>query len=364
MPSYFDWLGHPEYDEYWSRLNWMDAFMQRPIPAYHIGGWYDFLLQGTLQSYKALQRGESSRELFHRLEIGPWVHIPWGRKPGGVDHGPKADGAMHRKQVRWFDYWLKGERGNGLYEETPVRYFESWSRKWEEVDEFPDREVRRDKSEGRMFLSGSATPANGASGGGRLVTGSDEIDTVAAPDVFVYDARLPMSLASVLPVDRSVQQDRYEILVYTSEPLRKEMNLLGTPKVMVLSQTMDGPTDLTAVLTLLLPGGEARFLSVGRREVGLALADQGIGGPEAAEIAMRPLAALCPAGSAIRLELTGSAYPLMLRHPNGMPLKEAMKAGTGDLGIATVAVSSRPGAESWLELPVKVEQNGEGSERK
>ncbi|MCC3372663.1 CocE/NonD family hydrolase [Cohnella sp. REN36] len=350
MPAYFDWAEHPEYDDYWAGLNWLDAFRKRPIPAFHIGGWHDFLLHGTIRSYEALQGEECSRELFHRLEIGPWTHIPWGRKAGGVDNGPDADGNMHLRQVRWFDYWLKGERDNGLFEESPVRYFEPTSGRWEEADSLPS--VSSDGAGKRFYLSGSEIPANGALGGGGLKERPEAACGAAAPDVFVYDARLPMPLASTVPADQSVRQDRYEILVYTGDPLREELHLFGSPKLSVRCQVMDGPTDLVSSLTLLLPGGEARFLSAGRAEIGAAPQEDGVGAWEIAEIELRPLAIRCPAGSSLRLELTGSGFPLLMRHPNGRPIATAVRAGSGDLKIAAVAVASKPDQASWLELPL------------
>ncbi|MFC5468010.1 CocE/NonD family hydrolase [Cohnella suwonensis] len=343
-PAYFDWVNHSEYDGYWDGLNWLKKFVEAPIPTLHIGGWYDFLLEGTLQSYQALQKLPRTPELFHRLEIGPWVHIPWGRKPGGIDHGPEADGDMHRKQLRWFDYWLKGERDNGVFDEPPVRYFELESMRWREAGRFPDGEGGR-----RWYMTGSEIPANGALGGGGLTERKAAIDHSAASDVFVYDARLPMPLAGFAPVDRSAQQDRYEILVYSGEPLQESVQVFGAPSVNVTCQSMDGPTDLVAILSLLLPDGRAKFLSVGRIEIGV-----GGAGDEwrAARIEMRPFAAEFPVGSALRLELTGSAFPTLFRHPNGLPMKEAHRAEDGDLNIAVVAVVSREGMESWIELPV------------
>jgi hypothetical protein len=351
LPAFFDWAGHPGYDDYWARFNWLEPFLKRPIPALHIGGWYDFLLHGTIRSYAALQDGaERSPELFHRLEIGPWTHIPWGRKAGGVDHGPEADGGMHLRQLRWFDYWLKGERGNGLFEEPPVRYFEPLSGKWETADHYPA--AAWDGAGRRLYLSGSDIPASGALGGGGLKDRPEAVDGAAAPDVFVYDARLPMPLASTVPADQSARQDRYEILVYTGDPLPEELHLFGSPKLSVRCQVMDGPTDLVASLTLLLPGGEARFLSVGRTEIGAGPQEGGIGGWETAEIELRPLAIRCPPGSSLRLELTGSGFPLLIRHPNGRPISAAAWAGPGNLKIAAVAVASKPDLASWLELPV------------
>jgi len=43
-----------------------------------------------------------------QLVIGPYIHIPWERKVGDMDFGPEADNRADERQLRWFDYWLKG----------------------------------------------------------------------------------------------------------------------------------------------------------------------------------------------------------------------------------------------------------------
>lgn len=349
-PAYFDWVNHPVYDDYWQRLNWLDAFVRAPIPAFHIGGWYDFLLEGTLQSYELLQEASRTPDMFHRLEIGPWAHIPWGRKAGGRDHGPEAGGGMHERQARWFDYWLKDDRGNGVFAEPPVRYFEAGSNRWIGTERLPSRDGC---GGGRWFLSGSENPANGALGGGRLTEAAEAIDPAAAPDVYVYDARLPMPLRGFAPEDRSAVQDRYEILVYTGRPLDRPLRILGAPKAKLMCRAMDGPTDLVAILSVVHPDGCASFLSVGRAEIGGGAPEED--GWSAAEITLRACAAELPAGAALRLELTGSAFPALCRHPNGMPMREAHGADAGKLRIAIVAVTSREGLESWIELPAAPE---------
>jgi len=361
FPAYYDWVSHAEYDEYWRQVNWLEACREHPVPAFHIGGWYDFLLTGTVQSFKALQNRQArTPELFHKLLIGPWVHIPWGRKAGGDDFGPLADGNVHIQQLRWFDYWLKDRKDNGLFEEPAVQYFEPVTKTWRYADDFPSGNGDLSGGGGsaenggqhakRWYLSGSGKPANGALGGGKLTTEAREIGE-AAPDVFVYDARLPMPCDSYLPHDRSGIQDRYEILVYTSPPLQEDLHVFGSPAVHVQTGVLNGPTDLVAILTVLTPDGKAKFLSVGRTEIGTGTEEEAAQW-RTAEIVMRPLAVDLTAGSAIRLELTGSAFPLLARHPNGVALRDINRAGAGDLRIATVAVRSTAGEASWIQLPL------------
>lgn len=350
FPTYYDWVGHTEYDEYWQERNWLPKLKARkPIPALHIGGWYDSYLLGTLQSFEAFQDAPRTTDSFQRLIIGPWAHIPWGRMAGGVDHGADADGGIHKEQLRWFDYWLKGTPDETLLKEAPVRYFEQESRQWRTADRLP---AAGKAAAQRFYLSGADIPSNGTLSGGKLKVSEADIEAAAAPDVFVYDARLPMKSEGYLPAERTMLQDRYEILVYTSDALAASLFVFGSPHVTVQCQTLAGPTDLVATLSAVSPEGKARFLSIGVTEICSEDAQDGNDWTEAS-IAMRPIAAEIPAGSAIRLELTGSAFPLFARHPNGVRAADKHKTAEDGLLIASVAVKSAEGAASYIELPIK-----------
>ncbi|WJH29246.1 hypothetical protein N6H13_00040 [Paenibacillus sp. CC-CFT742] len=185
---------------------------------------------------------------------------------------------------------------------------------------------------------------------GRLEKHKEDVEE-AVPDVFVYDSRLPMRLDSYLPSDRAVIQERQEILVYTGGPLAEDIPIFGSPELSVQYQTLGGPTDLVAILTTVSEQGTARLLSVGRTEICSEGADAS-NEWRTAQIRLRPLAATLPAGSYVRLELTGSAFPLFARHPNGVR-DEKNSTGTGGLKIATTAVRSTEQDISCLRLPVK-----------
>nr|WP_154894139.1 CocE/NonD family hydrolase [Paenibacillus xylanexedens] len=349
FPAFYDWIDHQTYDEYWEQMNWIDEIAREPVPALHIGGWYDGFLMGTLQSFEALQATATS-DCFHRLIVGPWAHIPWGRRAGGIDHGEQADGGHHLEQLRWFDYWLKGKEDMELSNDLPIRYFDQLSHEWHTAEQLPSLFEDGSSTSEWFYLSGSQTPANGAAGGGRLEKHKEDVEE-AVPDVFVYDSRLPMRLDSYLPSDRAAIQERQEILIYTGGPLAEDIPIFGSPELSVQYQTLGGPTDLVAILTTVSEKGTARLLSVGRTEICSEGADAS-NEWRTAWIRLRPLAATLPAGSYVRLELTGSAFPLFARHPNGVT-DEMNSTGTGGLKIATTAVRSTEQDISCLRLPLK-----------
>ncbi|MGO8462845.1 hypothetical protein ACC759_38670, partial [Rhizobium ruizarguesonis] len=62
------------------------------------------MLEGTFAAFEAFY---ASRNL-QRLSIGPWSHIPWGRRVGAVDAGADAADGIDREIVAFFDEALKG----------------------------------------------------------------------------------------------------------------------------------------------------------------------------------------------------------------------------------------------------------------
>lgn len=347
FPAFAQWCSHREYDAYWERRSWMKAFRDRPVPAFLIGGWYDVFLMGTLLDYEALETAERSGDLAFKLMIGPWDHIPWGRYAGGKDHGPEADGDVHREQARWFRYWLDPQRQPREMTEPEVRYYERGSGKWRSAQRISP--LGSGCRQFRYWLAGSDKPASGALGGGRLAEEPAEA-AGGGSDAFVYDARLPMTLEGFLPKDRRHEQDRYEILVYTARPVAGPLRLFGRPRLTVQVQTLGGPTDLVAVLSVVGADGSAVFLTAGVAECD-AEADE-TGRWHTASIELRPVAIELQPGEAIRLELTGSAYPLFAGHPNGMQARDAHLAGPERYNMATVSIGYGLPDGSWLELPV------------
>jgi len=123
-PSFWrDWVGHPDYDEYWKTLNAEEVFDKIGIPVHTFGGWFDIFSAGTLNGYVGMsQRGKTgdSRDKSHMI-IGPWGHGPT-RKFGDLDFGEDAFVDRLAVELHWFDYWLKGI-DNGAAQERPVKLF-------------------------------------------------------------------------------------------------------------------------------------------------------------------------------------------------------------------------------------------------
>ena len=187
-PYFFDWLQHSSYDDYWKQWSIHGRFDKIEIPCYHVGGWYDIFLNGTLRNYMGISkqgRTEIARK-GQRLLIGPWFHDSESFRQGKAgDYRFAPDGCRNEEDemLRWFDHTLKSS-ANGLEREKPVKIFVMGENAWREEDEWPLLRARAT----RLHLhSGGA--ANALSGDGHLheIPPEDE-----SADHFVYDPANPV----------------------------------------------------------------------------------------------------------------------------------------------------------------------------
>ena len=136
---YFDWLKHPNDDEYWHQWCIEDHYSNIEAPSFNIGGWYDIFLGGTLRNYTESRRLGGSERVRSgtRLIVGPWVHgSSMGNSTGEYNFGirsewPNVD--VDGLRLRWLDRWLNDEP-NGSEEEPPVKIFVMGLNRWRDED--------------------------------------------------------------------------------------------------------------------------------------------------------------------------------------------------------------------------------------
>lgn len=138
---YNDWLDNPPSSDYWKEFDMSDHFKNVDIPIYHLGGWFDVFLNGTLKYYEGVSKnGKSAQSKDNqRLIVGPWVHGPTNINnnfAGEFDFGPDAAIDFNELRLPWFDYWLKGE-SNGIDKTKKVNIFVMGKNKWKESDVWP-----------------------------------------------------------------------------------------------------------------------------------------------------------------------------------------------------------------------------------
>ncbi len=254
-PYFRDWVAHDRDDDYWRAWKISDHYSTMNVKGLHAGGWHDIFLKGTIQNYVGMHNASPARA-DQRLLLGPWAHAdtsPEG-KIGDVTFGKNAvldtDGTI----LRWYDYALKGAR-NEYATGAPVRLFIMGENAWRDENEFPLARTTYTK----YYLSKGALSTD-APGGGE-------------PEVYEYDPANPVpTIGGRLccgnslppgPADQRSNEGRPDVLIFSTPPLKKDVEATGWVKATLYASSSATDTDFTALLVDVDPSGYARFLTDG-----------------------------------------------------------------------------------------------------
>ena len=331
-----DWVAHPGPDPYWDSIAVGRALDGKPMdaPMLHFGGWYDFMLRGTLRVFHEAS-ARSNRP--QRLIVGPWTHMPWGRKAGTADFGREAHGFVDRLQLAWFDKFLK-DVDNGVDHAAPVRLFDLVAMTWRDFDAWPGDPRRA------VYTVSDGLAATSRSG---LLRDAALVQPVC--DVIVHDPWRPVLSVgghNAEPLgmqDRSDVDNRSDVLTYTTEPLAAPLSLAGDVDL-VLSVQADQPCfDVSAVLSWVTADGRAFNLTQGHRRVEAPASGSVL-------VGMRATCATLQVGDALRLSLAGAGFPAFAVNPGSGALPA--EARLIDNRVVSLFVTSGGAEPTRLKLPV------------
>ncbi len=322
---YHDWIRRSSEDEYWKRLSpshWIDQITH--LPMLHIGGWFDPYLRGTLRLYEAMRERS---DLPQSLIVGPWAHLPWGRRSGEVDFGVEAVSDCDRAQVRWFDYWLKGE---GALNRSAT-WFEMGTNRWVTEQVWPSGKQR---SHWQLVITGLASMRGGGleeEAPRPPILGEQDLEEAPrslilgeqVPDVIVHDPWRPVpsvgghASSPAGPIDRSAVDDRSDVLTYTTDVLTRPVSIQGNPTIELGFFSDAKSIDLHVVLSQVTAIGKVLPIVQGvctvcPQETSLAT------------VTMQATSIVVPIGSALRVSVSLSCFPAFPVNPGtGVQVAEA-----------------------------------------
>ncbi|RKY83656.1 hydrolase, partial [candidate division KSB1 bacterium] len=259
-----DWNIHYFWDDYWDKQSYQKKLWKIDIPAIHISGWYDDDLIGTIMNFTAMFNHAKStgKEKHQKMIIGPWPHaFNRSRKLGDFDYGPDALIDMNQLYLKWFDYWLKG-KNTGILDEAPVKIFVMGDNVWRNEKEWPLKRTVYTK-----YYFHSKGKANSLYGDGKLST-VPPIDE--PPDRYTYDPAFPVPFIYNPAVfqlgtneDQRPIEKRDDVLCYTSDILKKDLEITGPITVKLYASSSAKDTDFFARLVDVFPNGYAMRVNDG-----------------------------------------------------------------------------------------------------
>jgi len=266
MPWYRDTMSHPEDDDFWAPVRFEGRYKNVRASIYTIAGWYDLFTRQNLKNFMEMTKPSISRPVRSKQKIivGPWGHGTLGTsRLGELDFGSDAVINSQGVMLRWFEATLKGI-DDGILREPPVKIFVMGENVWRFENEWPLKRTAYTK-----YYLHSGGRANTKNGDGSL---SIDPPRDEPPDRFVYDPDNPVPSApdgSVFddfknyPVDHSPLETREDILVYSTAPLNRDIEVTGPLEIILHAASSAVNTDFTGKLLDVHPDGRAIYIRDG-----------------------------------------------------------------------------------------------------
>ncbi|NGX58291.1 MAG: Cocaine esterase [Chlamydiae bacterium] len=306
-------LAEGEEGIFWRCLNCTAQAHNVSVPALHYGGWYDVFSQGTLDAFVELQeRGDHGARGKQVLVMGPWTHN-WPRDVSLGDFKIPENGVrppININAKNWFDYHLK-EQVNALNKMSPVIYYvmgpldgsSSKGNEWKTAKHWPVPSQPKDFyfANNDALLEQPATQNHLS----YRYNPEDPVPTVGGRNLFL-DAG---------PKDQRMIERRSDVLVFTSQPLKDDIEVTGRLQAVVYVETNKKDTDVAIRLTDVYPDGKSILIVDGIRSLSTV---EGFvpGKPVEVEVDLWSTSQLFVKGHRIRVSVSSSNYPQFEKNLN------------------------------------------------
>lgn len=252
------WMEHPNNDDFWKREDWALHGDKIDVPALLVSGWFDDDGRGTTQAW---DMNKQHKRVNQKMVLGPWMHhFNTTRTIHNIEFGSNAIRYdLDVLYVRWYDHFLKGV-DNGVEKEPKVSYYMVGENQWKTDENWPP-----EGSEYKKLYIQSKGNARTSMGGGYLST-TPPSDQPA--DTYKFDPLDPAPhLIDVSENEMAVPENykdvekREDILVYTSEPLKEDLTVVGDIYAEIYAASSAKDTDWVVRLTDVDESGNSIRLS-------------------------------------------------------------------------------------------------------
>ncbi|MHB1456513.1 MAG: CocE/NonD family hydrolase [Armatimonadota bacterium] len=250
---------HPAYDAMWQEMDLSTRFAEVNVPIMHIAGWYDTFQQGNIDAFVGIQNGGGpNAKGKQKLIIGPYSHGGLGVFPEAKYPNPMPP--LDVLGTAWSDFWLKG--GSPVIDKlSTVTYYTMGAvgesrapgNVWRVSDVWPvqstitpfylneDKSLKQDKPTKRSKkIAYTFNP-------------DDPVPTIGGNNLTIPTG----------PMDQRKVEDRKDVLLFTTEPLDKPLEVTGRIKARLWASSTGKDTDFTAKLTDVYPDGRSMLICDG-----------------------------------------------------------------------------------------------------
>jgi uncharacterized protein len=244
IPTWNDYVAHPDYDEFWKRQTMVPHLKGVKVPTLNVAGWWDQEdFYGPVRIYEALEPFDT--EHLNYLVVGPWRHGGWasgaGDSLGAIPFGSATSEFFRDKvQAPFFAHFLKDK---GARDFPEALTFESGANEWRRWDHWPPRS--RTETRGLYFgpheqlaMTAPATP------------GFDEyVSDPAHPVPYRHRPIQPTYFpggskwSTWLVEDQRFVDDRPDVLSWETQPLESDLTIAGEVSAHLFASTTGSDAD-------------------------------------------------------------------------------------------------------------------------
>jgi len=215
-------------DAFWAGMDHTKLVKDIAAPVHFIEGWYDFFLADQFADYEALRN--AGKDPY--LTIGPWTHAAAPGFKAGL-----------KESLLWYDVHLRGNKAALRF--LPVRIYIMGINKWADFPSWPPP-----ATETPWYLGA----------GDKLTQEPPEIES--KPSRYRYDPANPTpSIGGTMisgggPKNNRKLEARNDVLTFTSQPMQKNMTIIGIVSVVLYVRSTNEHTDFFARLCDVSPNGK------------------------------------------------------------------------------------------------------------
>ncbi|MGZ5437494.1 MAG: CocE/NonD family hydrolase [Pyrinomonadaceae bacterium] len=317
-------------DPAWYRGGLWHDNMKINVPGFWFMSWYDVSVGPNLAAYNHVRKTASPEIAAQQYAvIAPTLHCAYRRATENTIVGERSmgDARLNYDELTWgwFDRFLKGDKNEILQSMPKVRYFTMGINKWQASDTWPPKGAQP-----LTFYLSSGGKANTLNGDGMLVTAPPATDS---PDNFDYDPINPVpsyggnvcctgNAIQAGAFDQRKMEERNDVLVYSTEPLKEGIELSGPITVTLYVSSDVKDTDFTVKLLDVYPDGRAYNLDETiqrmRYRNGYDQPPAWIESSKVYKFSFQPMTTsnYFDAGHRVRIEISSSNFPRFDRNLN------------------------------------------------
>jgi putative CocE/NonD family hydrolase len=263
VPTWNEYMDHPNYDEYWQKQNPLKHAKNVTHAVLNVAGWFDAEdFYGPLETYRAVERSTPVNK--NRIVIGPWLHGGWASMPGdalGDIRFGSTTGEYYRTEIElpFFKEHLKGQTAGQVVgqafrpaaADTEATVFETGGNTWKTFDAWPPKTTEPRtlyfQADGKLAFTAPTTAA-------AADPGFDEyVSDPAKPVPWSVESRTTQGHLWMVE-DQRFAAARPDVLVYRTDPLTDDVVIAGPVLASIFASTSGTDSDWIVKLIDVYPG--------------------------------------------------------------------------------------------------------------